>query len=47
MCNKNVNPGNKEITLSYYITGNEKDAKKIKRAVSLSMYYLKVIVYAK
>nr|WP_320015663.1 OsmC family protein [uncultured Desulfobacter sp.] len=27
----------KEITLSYHITGNEKDAKKIKRAVSLSM----------
>ena len=26
-----------EITLSYHITGNEKDAKKIKRAVSLSM----------
>lgn len=27
----------KEIILSYYITGSEKDAKKIKRAVSLSM----------
>ena len=27
----------KEIILSYHITGNEKDAKKIKRAVSLSM----------
>ncbi len=27
----------KEITLSYHITGNEQDAKKIKRAVSLSM----------
>ena len=27
----------KEITLTYHITGNEKDAKKIKRAVSLSM----------
>ncbi|MCG8553404.1 MAG: OsmC family protein [Desulfobacterales bacterium] len=27
----------KEITLTYHVTGNEKDAKKIKRAVSLSM----------
>jgi putative redox protein len=27
----------KEITLSYHVTGNDKDAKKIKRAVSLSM----------
>jgi len=27
----------KEITLSYHITGSEKDAKKIKRAVSMSM----------
>lgn len=27
----------KDITLSYHITGDEKDAKKIKRAVSLSM----------
>ena len=27
----------KEITLSYRITGDEKDAKKIKRAVSMSM----------
>ena len=27
----------KEIILSYHITGDEKDAKKIKRAVSMSM----------
>nr|WP_319494308.1 OsmC family protein [uncultured Desulfobacter sp.] len=27
----------KEITLSYHITGDDKDAKKIKRAVSMSM----------
>ena len=27
----------KEITLSYHIAGSEKDAKKIKRAVSMSM----------
>jgi len=27
----------KEITLSYHITGSEKDGKKIKRAVSMSM----------